>query len=86
MPKFAGDEKSFIILLSIFVGSITIASILANKIINGNAQTFQKAAQVLATQSPQTDPVEISDAGYLSFIRDKFSTLAGYNPQHVSEA
>ena len=34
MPKFAGDEKSFIILLSIFVGSITIASVLANKIIN----------------------------------------------------
>jgi uncharacterized integral membrane protein (TIGR00697 family) len=34
MPKFAGDEKSFIVLLSIFVGSITIASVLANKIIN----------------------------------------------------
>jgi uncharacterized integral membrane protein (TIGR00697 family) len=34
MPKSAGDEKSFIILLSIFVGSITIASVLANKIIN----------------------------------------------------
>ena len=34
MPKFAGDEKSFIILLSIFVASITIASVLANKIIN----------------------------------------------------
>ena len=34
MPKVAGDEKSFIILLSIFVGSITIASVLANKIIN----------------------------------------------------
>ncbi len=34
MSKFAGDEKSFIILLSIFVGSITIASVLANKIIN----------------------------------------------------
>ncbi len=34
MPKFAGNEKSFIILLSIFVGSITIASVLANKIIN----------------------------------------------------
>ena len=34
MPKFAGDEKSFIILLSIFVGSITIASVLANKIID----------------------------------------------------
>ena len=34
MPKFAGDEKSFIILLSVFVGSITIASVLANKIIN----------------------------------------------------
>ena len=34
MPKFAGNEKSFIILLSIFIGSITIASVLANKIIN----------------------------------------------------
>jgi uncharacterized integral membrane protein (TIGR00697 family) len=34
MPKFAGNEKSFIIMLSIFVGSITIASVLANKIIN----------------------------------------------------
>jgi uncharacterized integral membrane protein (TIGR00697 family) len=34
MPIFAGDEKFFIILLSIFVGSITIASVLANKIIN----------------------------------------------------
>jgi uncharacterized integral membrane protein (TIGR00697 family) len=34
MSKFAGNEKSFIILLSIFVGSITIASVLANKIIN----------------------------------------------------
>jgi uncharacterized integral membrane protein (TIGR00697 family) len=34
MPKFAEDEKFLIILLSIFVGSITIASVLANKIIN----------------------------------------------------
>lgn len=34
MPKFAGDDKSFIILLSVFVGCITIASVLANKIIN----------------------------------------------------
>jgi uncharacterized integral membrane protein (TIGR00697 family) len=33
MDKFAGDEKSFIILLSVFVGCITIASVLANKII-----------------------------------------------------
>ncbi len=34
MPQFWGNEKYFIILLSIFVGSITIASVLANKIIN----------------------------------------------------
>lgn len=34
MQKIAGDDKSFIILLSVFVGCITIASVLANKIIN----------------------------------------------------
>ena len=33
MLKFAGDDKSFIVLLSIFVGCLTIASVLANKII-----------------------------------------------------
>ena len=34
MAKLAGDDRFFIILISIFVGCITIASVLANKIIN----------------------------------------------------
>jgi uncharacterized integral membrane protein (TIGR00697 family) len=34
MGKNLGEDRSFIILLSIFVGSITIASVLANKIIS----------------------------------------------------
>ena len=34
MSKFTGDQSSFIIVLSIFVGCITIASVLANKIIS----------------------------------------------------
>ena len=34
MVKVAAGDKTFIILMSIFVGSITIASVLANKILN----------------------------------------------------
>jgi uncharacterized integral membrane protein (TIGR00697 family) len=34
MVKVAAGDKTFIVLMSIFVGSITIASVLANKILN----------------------------------------------------
>jgi hypothetical protein len=53
---------------------------LARTIINSAPQSAQRFAYTLATQSPTTNPNVITDAAYLTFLRDNWNKLAGYNP------
>jgi hypothetical protein len=52
---------------------------LARRVINDAPAAARRAAYVLATASPTTDPTAITDAQYLTFVRDNWSALAGHN-------
>lgn len=58
---------------------------LARQVINNAPQAAQRAAYILATASPTVDPAAITDAQYLTFLRDNWSALAGYNSLYVPD-
>ena len=58
---------------------------LARNVISNAPAAAQRAAYILATASPTTDPEAISDVQYLGFLRDNWSALSGYNPLYVPE-
>ena len=58
---------------------------LARQVINNAPQAAQRAAYILATASPTTDPTAITDEQYLDFVRGNWSKLAGYNPLYVPD-
>ena len=59
---------------------------LARSVINNAPQAAQRAAYILATASGEINPVLINDSQYLTFLRNNWSALAGYNPNYVEEA
>ena len=58
---------------------------LARQVINNAPAAAQRAAYIVATASPTTDPAAITDEQYLAFMRSKWSVLAGYNPLYVPD-
>ena len=58
---------------------------LAMRFINDAPGASQKAAYILATAAPTTDPQAITDTQYLEFVRAKWSPLSGYNPLYVPD-
>ena len=58
---------------------------LASRFINDASGASQRASYIMATASPTTDPLAITDEQYLGFVRDKWSALAGYNPLYIPD-
>ena len=56
---------------------------LAQRVLNNAPAAAQRAAYILATASPTTDPGAITDPQYLDFLRTNWSALSGYNPLYV---
>ena len=58
---------------------------LARQVINNAPQAAQRAAYILATAAPGTDPAAITDNQYLAFLRNSWTSLAGYNPLYTPD-
>jgi hypothetical protein len=59
---------------------------LAQSVLRDAPAAAQRAAYILATASPVTNPEAITDAQYLAFLHTNWSALSGYNPLYNPEA
>ena len=59
---------------------------LARRVLEDSIGQSKRLAYALATEAPSAEQGDISDSGMLTFVRAKWTLLAGYNPNAPSPA
>jgi len=58
---------------------------LARQVLNNAPEVARYKSYILVTQMNSTDPESVTDSNYLTFIRNNWTALAGYNALYVAE-